>query len=156
MKKIIVLGIILVILLGSSISALAQTHYTSSKTESSISVSSGEDYDVYIGAGMFRFDKAELFRKEGKFGFGWYMLIEKTGDTPINGICYMKTMTLSGKVICDEFYPFSIDDPVIAVAFSGATGGFPPINYINLSVEIGNMTYSRSGYEIGLFVLLVD
>ena len=155
MRKIIALGIML-LFLGSSVPALAQTHFALSMTESSILVSSGEDYEVYIGAGMVRYDKAEMFRKEGKFGIGWYMLVEKTGDTPINGICYMKTMTISGEIICDEIYPFSIDYPFIWKAFSGATIDLHPINYINLTVEIGNNTYSRYGYEIGPFVLLVD
>jgi hypothetical protein len=148
-KPLIVVSICAVVLLvlGSSVPALAQTHFSLSKVIPSNSALLAEDYQVYIGAGMLR--------AQGKFGFGWNMTVVNTGDTPINGVFYMTTMTLSREVICDEITPFSITYPIISVGFRGATIDLHPINFINLSVEIGNMTYSKSGFEIGPFVLLV-
>lgn len=137
------------LVLSSSVPALAQTHFSLSKAKSSISVSSGEDYEVYIGAGIHREEG------NGTFGLGWVMTVNNIGDTNISGVFYMKTMTLSGEVICDEIYPFSLAYPLIGVSVGGWTIELIPINFINLSVEIGNKTYSKSGYEIGPFVLLV-
>jgi len=147
-KLLMVETICTVVLLVLSVPALAQTHFSLSKAKSSISVSSGEDYEVYIGAGMYREEG------DGTFGLGWVMTVNNIGDTNISGVFYMKTMTLSGEVICDEIYPFSLD-PLIGVGVGGWTIELIPINFINLSVEIGNKTYSKSGYEIGPFVLLV-
>jgi len=148
-KPLIVVSICAVVLLvmGSSVLAVAKTQSSLSKTIPSISALYAEDYQVYIGGGMLR--------AQGKFGFGWNMTVVNTGDTPINGVFYMTTMTLSREVICDEITPFSIAYPIISVGFRGATIDLHPINFINLSVEIGNMTYSKSGFEIGPFVLLV-
>ena len=83
------------------------------------------------------------------------MIVKNTGDTTITGAMYDKTTTLFGEVISNGYGPFSIP-----LGFEIGTGGlmlldFHPINHIDLTVEVGNMTYSKSGYEIGPFVLLV-
>jgi hypothetical protein len=142
--------VVILLLLCSSVSALAQTHFPLSKTESSISVSSGEDYEVYIGAGWFR-DEGN-----GTFGLGWHMTVNNTGNTSISGVMYCKTTKLNGELIGDGFWPFSLAYPVISTTVGGWIIDFIPINFIYLSIEIGNKTYSRSGYEICSFVLLVD
>ncbi len=136
--------------MSSNVSALAQTHFTLSKTESSISVSSGEDYEVYIGAGWLR-DVGN-----GTFGLGWHMTVNNIGDTNISGFMYCKTTKLNGKLIGDEIYPFFLAYSNESITVGGWIIDFIPINFIELSVKIGDKTYSRSGYEIGSFVLMVD
>jgi len=64
-KLLMVETICTVVLLVLSVPALAQTHFSLSKAKSSISVSSGEDYEVYIGAGMYREEG------DGTFGCWW-------------------------------------------------------------------------------------
>jgi len=147
MKKIIVVGVIL-LFLGSSIPALATTQSSLSKTIPSISTSSSEDYKVYIGAGFYR-------EHEGKFGWGWHMTVEDTGDTNITGVMYDKETTLSGKVVDNGSGPFSLIPGMSVGAASVSLLDFHPITLINLTVVVGNMTYSKSGYGIGPFVLLV-
>ena len=150
-KPLIVVSIVAVVLLVlcSSVSAFAKTNFSFSKTIPSISALSSENYQTYIGAGIIR-------KYEGKFGLGWHMIVINTGDTTITGAMYVKTTTLSGEVICYGYY----DPSSIPPGFEVRTGGvmlldFHPINRIDLTVVVENMTYSRSGYEIGPFVLLV-
>jgi hypothetical protein len=107
------------------------------------------DYNVYIGAGFFR-------EHGGKFGLGWHMTVENTGDTNVTGVMYENETTLTGKVISNGSGPFSIT-PCMSVSTGGCSFlDLHPIELINLTVQIGNMTYSKSGYEIGPFVLLVS
>jgi hypothetical protein len=147
MKKILVVGIIL-LFLGSSVPALATTQSFVSKTISSISVSSVEDYKVYIGAGINR------EYGEGKFGLGWHMTVENTGDTNISGFTYDKETTLLGKLVDNGSGLFSLL-PGTGFSVGSWLLDFHPISFINLTVVVGNMTYSKSGYGIGPFVLLV-
>jgi hypothetical protein len=148
MKKIIIVGVIL-LLLGSSVPALAKTHFSLSKTLSSSSSSSTEDYQVYIGAGFIR-DKGE-----GKFGVGWHMTIINTGDTNITGFFYGNETNLFGKFLPgSNAGPFSIEPGVMIVAGSSFYY-LHLLVFVHLTVQIGNMTYSKSGYGIGPFVLLV-
>ncbi len=149
-KPLIVVSILAVVLLVlcSSVSVLAKSNFSLSKTIPSFSALSSENYEIYIGAGVFR-------RYEGKFGLGWHMTVINTGDTTITGTMHDKTTTLFGEVINSGYGSFSVP-----AGFEIGTVGlmlldFHPINHIDLTVEVGNMTYSRSGYEIGPFVLLV-
>jgi hypothetical protein len=146
MKKIIVVGIIL-LFLGSSVPALAKTQFSLSRTTSSISASLAEDYQVYIGAGINR-------EYEGKFGLGWHMTVMNTGDTNITGATYNKETTLFGKVVDNGSRPFSLI-PDMGFSEGSASLDFHPITLINLTVVVENMTYSKSGYGIGPFVLLM-
>jgi hypothetical protein len=148
MKKIIVVGIIL-LFLGSSVPALAKTHSSLPKTTISSISTSSEDYEVYIGAGINR------MYGEGKFGWGWHMFVENTGDTNITGAWYENTTTLSGEVIGNGYTPFSIPPGVGEGPGSVTLLDFHPITLINLTVVVENMTYSKSGYEIGPFVILI-
>jgi hypothetical protein len=146
MKKIIVVGVIL-LFLGSSVPALAKTQSSLSKTIPSISALSAEDYQVYIGAGINR-------EYEGKFGLGWHMTVMNSGDTNITGTTYNKETTLFGKVVDNGSGPFSLL-PGTGFSVGSALLDFHPISFINLTVVVGNMTYSKSGYGIGPFVLLL-
>jgi hypothetical protein len=137
---------VVLLVLGSSVTVAARTQSTLSKTIPSISASCAEDYIVFIGAGMYR--------AEGKFGLGWNMTVINTGDTFITGVFHYKTTTLSGEVLFNEscqFYAY----PGWSNSYGGWTLELHPINFISLSVEIGNITYSKYGYEIGPFVLLI-
>jgi hypothetical protein len=159
-RKLVVVGIICItvlLVLSSGVSALVQTRYSLSDAKSSISVSSGEDYKVWIRAGMFRYDSYVLgWFHEGKFGLGWDMMVYNTGDTNISGFFQVKITKLNGEPIGNNTRPFSIE-PDGGSGIGGATiFDLHPIICINLTVEIGNTTYSKSGYEIGPFVLLVD
>jgi len=148
MKKIIVVGIIL-LFLGSSVPALAKTQSSLSKTIPSISALSAEDYQVYIGAGINR------YYGEGKFGWGWHMTVENTGDTNITGAMYNKETTLSGKIVDNGSGTFSLRPGFGTGLGTVILLDFHPITLINLTVVVENMTYSKSGYGIGPFVLIV-
>ena len=150
-KPLIGVSILAVVLLvmGSSVPALAKTQSSLSKTISPISTSSGEDYNVYIGAGLFRL-------RDGKFGLGWHVTVENIGDTYITGIFYYNETTLSGKVVDFGTGHFSLPSGTSISSLSVNLLDFHPITLINITVLIENMTYSKSGYGIGPFVLLVD
>jgi hypothetical protein len=147
-KPLIVVSLCAVVLLvlGSSVPVVARTQLISSKTIPSVSISLAENYEVYIGAGIFR-------EHGGKFGFGWNMTVINTGEQNISGVFHSKTTTLSGKVLFDEFEPFYAY-PGWSYGCSGWTLELHPINFINLTIVVENMTYSKYGYEIGPFVLL--
>ena len=149
-KPLIVVSIcaVVLLLLCSSVSVLAKTNFSFSEKIPSISALSSENYQMYIGAGFFR-------KYEGKFGLGWHMIVKNTGDTTITGAMYDKTTTLFGEVICYGYGPFSIP-PGFEIGSAGCIlYDFHPINRIDLTVVVENMSYSRSGYEIGPFVLLI-
>ena len=112
-----------------------------------ISASSAEDYKVYIGAGFYR-------KYEEKFGWGWHMTLENTGDTNITGFMYSKETTLSGKVISYGNGTISLRPGMSSGCASVTILDFHPITLINLTVVVENMTYSRFGYGIGPFVLM--
>jgi hypothetical protein len=158
-RKLVVVGIIclsVLFVLNSNASAFTQTDFILNKTESPISVSSGEEYKVWIRAGMFRYDSYVLgWFHEGKFGLGWDMMVYNTGDTIISGVLSCKTTKLNGEPIFDKILPFSVE-PDFGKGLGGITLELCPINFINLTVQVGDMTYSKSGYEIGPFVVLVD
>jgi len=145
MKKIIVVGIIL-LFLGSSVPALAKTQSSLSKTIPSISALSAEDYQVYIGAGMYR-------EHEGKIGYGWHMTVENDGDTTITVVRSYNETTLSGKVLFNNSFPPISLGPGGWINCGGTN--FHLIARIYLTVVVGNITYSKTGYMIGVFVIIV-
>jgi len=147
MKKIIVVGIIL-LFLSLSTPTLAKTQSFVSKTTPSISTSSSEDYKVYIGAGFFR-------EHEGKFGWGWHMTVDNIGDTNITGFMYDNETTLSGKDLGSGGGPFSLMPGGGVGTASVTLLDFHPITLITLTIVVGNTTYSKSGIEIGPFVFIV-
>jgi len=148
-KPLIVVSLCAVVLLvlGPSAPALAQTHFSLSKVMPSNSTLLDEDYQVYIGAGIIR-------EYEGKFGFGWHMTVMNIGDTNITGSMNSKEITLFGKVVDNWSGPFSLE-PDSGTSVGSAVLDFHPITRINLTIVVENMTYSKSGYGIGPFVLLV-
>jgi len=132
MKKILVIGVIL-LFIGSSIPALAKTQ-------------SSEHYKVYIGAGVYR-------EHEGKIGYGWHMTIENDGDKTITVVRYYNETTSSGKALFNGSYP-----PISLPPSGWTTAGgadFYPIARIYLTVVVGNMTYTKSGFEVGSFIFIV-
>ena len=147
MKKIIVVGIIL-LFLGSSVPALAKTHSSLPETIISSISTSSEDYQVYIGAGIIG------MYGERKFGLGYHMSVQNTGDTNITGAYYENFTTLSGKVIGNSYNTFSLGPGIGTGPGSAILLVFHPITRITLTVVVENMTYSKTGYMIGPFVLL--
>jgi len=146
MKKIITVGIIM-LFLGSSIPALAKNQSALSTPMPPISTSSGENYNLYIGAGFFP-------SHEGKFGFGWHVTVENIGDTYITGVFYSNETTVSGKEVDFMTGHFSLPNGTTISHYHLFRLDFHPITVISIIVVIGNMTYSKSGYTIGPFVLL--
>jgi len=132
MKKIIVVGIIL-LFIGSSIPALAKTQ-------------SSEHYKVYIGAGTYR-------EHEGKIGYGYHMTVENDGDTTITVVRFYNETTLSGKVLFNNSLPPISLGPGGYIFWGGTN--FHPIARIYLTVVVGNITYSKTGFMIGVFVIIV-
>jgi len=149
MKKIIVIVVIL-LFLGSSVPAFAKYQFSLSKTTSLISASQVENYTVYIGAGIHRENH------EGKFGWGWHMTVWNSGDTNITGFMYSEETTLSGELISYGTGNFSLRPDSGASSGSVTLVDLHPINLIDLTVVVENITYSKSGYGIGPFVLIVD
>jgi len=147
MKKIIVVGIIL-LFLGSSVPAMAKTHSSLPKTILSSISTSSEEYQVYIGAGIIS------MYSESKFGFGWHMYVENTGDTNITGAWIENYTTLFGKVIGNSYNVFFIEPGIGEGGGSAFLLPFHPIIRIALTVVVENVTYSKTGYMIGPFVLL--
>jgi len=147
MKKIMVIGIIL-LFLGSSVPVLAKTYSSLPTTIISSITTSSEDYEVYIGAGIIG------MYGERKFGLGYHMSVQNTGDTNITGAYYENFTTLSGEVIGNSYNTFFLE-PGIGEGTASAGLVFPPINRVTLTVVVENMTYSKTGYEIGPFVLLI-
>jgi hypothetical protein len=143
---VIILAVIL--LLGSSVPTIARTQSSLPKTMSPISLSSAEDYEVYIGAGINN-------EYEQKFGLGWHMTVKNTGDTNITGSTSSKEITLFGKVVDNWSQPFSLK-PDLGFSIGGAVLDFHPITLVTLTVVVENISYSKSGYGIGPFVLLVS
>ncbi|MBE3122904.1 MAG: hypothetical protein IMZ53_00240 [Thermoplasmata archaeon] len=140
---------VVLLVLGSSVPALAKPQSSLPKTIISSISTSSEDYKVYIGAGINR------EYGEGKFGLGWHMTVENTGDTNINGFTYDKETTLLGKLVDNGSGPFSLL-PGTGFSVGSWLLDFHPISFINLTVVVGNMTYSKSGYGIGPFVLMAS
>jgi hypothetical protein len=147
MKKMLVLGIVMLVF-GSSVPALARTQSSLSTTISTDPASTIEDYKVYIGAGILR-------EHEGKVGFGYHMTVENTGDTNITGFTYENCTTLFGKEYSNG-QPFSLQPQTGFSIGSWVILDFKPITRITLTVIVGNVTYSKTGYEIGPLMLLVD
>ena len=148
MKKIMVIGIIL-LFLGSSVPVLGKTHSSLPKTILSSISTSSEDYEVYIGAGII-----DMYG-ERKFGLGYHMSVQNTGDTNITGAFYENFTTLSGEVIGNSYNTFFMEPGIGEGLGSAGLFFFPPIKRITLTVVVENMTYSKTGYEIGPFVLLI-
>lgn len=148
MKKILVVGIIL-LFLGSSLPALAKTQVSSSNTIISKISTSPEDYNVFIGAGMYHKYGTRMF------GVGWHMTVENIGDTNITGFMYVRTSKLSGDTYGYGGGPFHLlpgEDDWFGLWYFN----IHLVSHINLTVIVENTTYSRTGYEIGPFVLLVS
>jgi hypothetical protein len=113
-----------------------------------LSTPADENYSVYIGAGVYR-EHGEIF------GFGWVIRIDNTGDTNITGFLYVNETTVFGKAISYFGGPFSLLPGTNTSVGGCSFFDFHPINLIYLTVMVGNMTYVKSGYEIGPFVLLI-
>jgi len=139
---------VVLLVLGSNGPAFAKTQSSLPTTILSLISTSSEEYEVHIGAGIHRLNG------EGKFGWGWHTTVKNTGDTNITGFMYDKETTLSGKVISYGSGPFSLVPGMSVSAGTVNLLDFHPITLINLTVVVGNMTYSRSGYGIGPFVFL--
>ena len=149
-KPLIIVSICAVVLLvlGSSVSVLAKTNFSFSNAIPSFSALSSENYQVYIGAGIIR-------KYEQKIGLGYHMTVMNIGDTNITGSMNSKESTLFGKDIYNWSGPFSLPSGTSISSSSVNLLDFHPITHINLTVVVENMTYSKSGYGIGPFVLLV-
>jgi len=137
------------LVLGSNVPAVARTQSSLPTTIISSISASSEEYKVYIGAGTHR------MYGEGKFGWGWHMTVMNTGDTNVTGYMYSEETTLSGELISYGTGNFSLLPGFGSSIGSVTLVDLHPINLIVLTVVVENMTYSKSGYGIGPFVLLV-
>ena len=111
----------------------------------------GEHYDISIGTGMNRFHE--------HFGIGYNISVYNTGDQVLTGVMYANLTPLFGEPVplLNDSMQFSLP-PGWGAGMGGWSLGFP-LRYslfrIELTVIIGNMIYSKSGYEIGPFVFLI-
>ncbi|MFH1101972.1 MAG: hypothetical protein V1726_08075 [Methanobacteriota archaeon] len=113
----------------------------------SISASSNEDITIYISAGIFR-------ERYGTFGLGYVVRVYNNGDDNITGVCYVNRTTRFGEIIRCEAISFMISN-LISFGTVGVTifDGHP-INLISLTVKVEDRIVTKSGYEIGPFVLI--
>jgi hypothetical protein len=110
---------------------------------------SQDDIKIYASAGIYR-------NRWGRFGLGWVLMILNHGNETIFGECEIKYYTLSLDEIRNETGHFSVG-PFMGLVYEQINFiDFPPINYINITVEAGGYNISRSGIEIGPFVLLLN
>jgi len=82
------------------------------------------------------------------------MSVENTGDTNITGAWIENFTTLSGQVIGTSYNTFFMEPGIGEGGGSAMLLPFHPITRITLTVVVENMTYSKTGYMIGPFVLL--
>ncbi len=132
LTKELAVGIIL-LLLGISIPTLSAT--------------SNEDVTISISAGILR-------KRPGTFGLGFIIRVENNGNDTLTGMCYINRTTRSGDMIRSVEFSFRID-PLIDFG-TGGVGIFDghPINLISFTVRIEDTIVTKSGYEIGPFVLI--
>jgi hypothetical protein len=111
--------------------------------------SSQDDIKINISAGIYR-------ERWGRFGLGWAFIVRNKGEETIFGQCEINYYTLSWDEIRIETGHFYVE-PFIDFGYGQINYiDFPPINYITITVEAGGYNISRSGLEIGPFVLLLD
>ncbi len=148
MNKLLAVGVML-LFLGLSVPALATTTYDGAKTTPLPAASSAENYTVYIGAGIHR-------TYEGKFGWGWHLTIVNNRDTNITGYVNETDTTLLGKVVSNGTGTFTVGPHITGSSGSVALLDFHPFEIIDITVQIENATYVKSGYMIGPFVLFTS
>jgi hypothetical protein len=133
LKKCITLGIIL-LFLGMSVL--------------SICASSNENIKIYISAG-------QLFpQRERTFGLGYVIGVKNNNDFNITGICYINHITLTGKIFSCERMPIKIP-PFWSIELSGIDFD-RPLNLLFFTVEVENITVTKSAFEVGPFVLVKE
>jgi hypothetical protein len=113
-----------------------------------ISASPNEDIKIYISAGVLR-------EKWGRFGLGYCIRVDNKGDQNITGICYVNCTTLSGKIIDCFVAGFNIGH-LMGFATKGITIiDCHPLNLIYFTVIVEDLVVTKSGFEIGPFVVIV-
>ena len=113
----------------------------------SISASSNEDITIYISAGIFR-------ERCGTFGLGYVVRVYNNGDDNITGIFYVNRTTRFGEIIRCEAVSFMISHIISFRTVDVNIFDGHPINLISLTVKVRDRIVTKSGYEIGPFVLI--
>jgi len=104
------------------------------------------DIEITISAGVIR-------NKWGNIGFGWVIKVDNNCNHNITGFCIIDYYTLSGDFIRSEMANFHLG-PLFVFGYEGINIiDFPPINRLTITVEADSKTASRSGIEIGPFVI---
>lgn len=108
-----------------------------------------DDIEYYISAGIAR-------QRWGKIGLGYIVLVRNNGEDNIEGVCYVNQTTLSGEKILNSRTNFMIG-PSCEFGKTGFTIINPSIiNKIDITLKVENISLSKSGYEIGPIVVLMD
>jgi hypothetical protein len=107
-----------------------------------------DDIKIYIYAGFFRYTR-------GRFGIGFGFDVKNQGNENISGHFQIDFYKLSGDLINREEGTYNLE-PSHGYSYGSIDNEFPPINYLKITVEAGGYNISRSGVEIGPFVLLLN
>ena len=136
MKWFALLGLLL--FLGLSISPL-------------VNALSEEDFEYYITAGVLR-------KRWGNVGLGYNVVVVNFGESIISGVCYINQTTLTGESITGfpKVYFFNIGHLVEWGANGFTILDYHPINKIEITLKVEDIMLTKSGYEIGPIVVLLD
>jgi len=142
LKKSVAVGIILLFLLSSLIPVVS-----SNKLNSNRVVHVDDDIEIKIYAGVNE-------KTNGNYGLGWVVSIKYNQSESIIGTCNITWQTLQGDYIGFSNSTFDLI-PNGEIKISGVDWiHFPyPLLYIDIIVNVEEINTSKSGIEIGPFVI---
>ena len=142
LKKELTVGIILIFILSSLIPVVS-----SNKLNSNRVVHVDDDIEIKIYAGVYG-------RTQGRIGLGWVISISHNLSGNIHFIINLSWYNLRGQNVRFEMYHFNLS-PHPPILFKGVEWiHFPyPIMSLTITVKAVDIIVSRSGIEIGPFVI---
>ena len=143
LKKELTVGIILIFILSSLIPVVS-----SNKLNSNRVVHVDDDIEIKIYAGVY----SEI---EARIGLGWVISICNNLNETINGTIEISSDNLRGQNVRFELWPFNFSAYHPEVILYGIDWiHFPyPIISLTITVKAVDIIVSRSGIEIGPFVI---
>ena len=142
LKKELAVGIILIFILSSLIPVVSSNKLNSNR------VVHVDDIDVKIYAGAYG-------RTQGRMGLGFAISICNNLNETINGIVEISSDNLRGQNVRFESWLFNFSahhPPVILAGIDWVHFPFPIMSLI-ITVKVVDTIVSRSGIEIGPFVI---
>jgi len=144
LRRYIVTGIVLLFLFSSLIPVVSGNNLNSNRV-----VHVNDDIDVKIYAGVYRSDI------ESRMGLGFAISICNNLNETINGTIEISSDNLRGQNVRFELWSFNLSaylPPVILCGIDWVHFPFPIIT-LTITVKAVGIVVSRSGMEIGPFVI---